>query len=106
MANIPASSDAAMPSDFEKFFRENYSSLWRYVARRVPRAKADDVVSTTFIVAWEKFSTIDNPSLPWLIRVASFEIANARRKQGRDSRREISIVVDGFAAPSNNEFDG
>jgi RNA polymerase sigma-70 factor (ECF subfamily) len=106
MANIPASSDAALPSDFEKFFRENYSSLWRYVARRIPRAKTDDVVSTTFIVAWEKFSTVDNPSLAWLIRVASFEIANARRKQGREGRHEISIVIDGFADPPNNEFDG
>jgi RNA polymerase sigma-70 factor (ECF subfamily) len=106
MANNPASPDAARSSDFERFFRENYSSLWRYVARRVPRAKTDDVVSTSFIVAWEKYSTVDNPSLPWLIRVASFEIANVRRKQGREGRHEISIVIDGFAAPSGDDFDG
>jgi RNA polymerase sigma-70 factor (ECF subfamily) len=106
MANNPASPDAALSSDFEMFFRENYSSLWRYVARRVPRARADDVVSTSFIVAWEKYSTVDKPSLPWLIRVASFEIANARRKQGREGRHEISIVFEGFVAPTGNDFDG
>lgn len=106
MAINSASPDETLPSDFEMFFRENYSSLWRYVAGRVPRARADDVVSDSFIVAWEKYSTVDNPSLPWLIRIASFKIANARRKQGREGRHTISIVLDGFAAPSGDDFDG
>jgi RNA polymerase sigma-70 factor (ECF subfamily) len=106
MANNPASPDATLASGFETFFRENYASLWRYVARRVPRNKVDDVVSASFIVAWEKYSTVGDPSLAWLIRIASFEIANARRKQGREGRHEISIVLDGFAAPTGDEFDG
>lgn len=80
MANNSASPDETLSSDFETFFRENYSSIWRYVARRTLQSKADDVVSASFIVAWEKYSTVDNPSLPWLIRIASFEVANARRK--------------------------
>ena len=106
MANNPASPDETLSSDFEMFFRENYSSLWRYVARRVPLAKADDVVSASFIVAWAKYSTVVNPSLPWLIRIASFEVANARRKQSREHRRAISAVLDEFAAPSGVDFDG
>jgi RNA polymerase sigma-70 factor (ECF subfamily) len=106
MANNPASPDETLSSDFEMFFRENYSSLWRYVARRVPLAKADDVVSASFIVAWEKYSTVDNPSLPWLIRIASLEVANARRKQSREYRRAFSAVLEEFAAPSGVDFDG
>lgn len=106
MANSSASPDETPSSDFEMFFRENYSSLWKYVARRVPRAGADDIVSASFIVAWEKYSTVDNPSLPWLIRIASFEVANARRKRGRERRGAISVVMDEFAAPSRDDFDG
>jgi RNA polymerase sigma-70 factor (ECF subfamily) len=106
MANNPASPDETRSSNFETFFRENYANLWRYVARRVPRAKADDVVSASFIVAWEKYSTVENPSLPWLIRIASFKVANARRKQDREGRHTISIVIDEFAAPSGDDFDG
>jgi len=106
MANNPASPDETLSNDFETFFRENYSSLWRYVARRVPRAKADDVVSASFIVAWEKYSIVDNPSLAWLIRIASFEVANARRKQSREHRRAFSAALEEFAAPVGDDFDG
>jgi RNA polymerase sigma-70 factor, ECF subfamily len=106
MANNPASPNETLSSDFEMFFRENYSSLWRYVARRVSRAKADDVVSASFVVAWKKYSTVDNPSLPWLIRIASFEIANARRKQSREHRRAFSARLVEVAAPSGDDFDG
>jgi len=106
MANIPASPDETLSSDFETFFRENYSSIWRYVARRTLQSKVDDVVSASFIVAWEKYSTVDNPSLPWLIRIASFEVANARRKQSREHERAFSAVLEEFAAPFGEDFDG
>jgi RNA polymerase sigma-70 factor (ECF subfamily) len=106
MANNPASPDKTFPSQFEMFFREHYASLWRYVARRVPQSKADDVVSASFIVAWEKYSTVDNPSLPWLIRIASFEVLNARRKQGRELQRATFAMPEEFAVPERDDFDG
>jgi RNA polymerase sigma-70 factor, ECF subfamily len=106
MANNPASPDETHSREFEMFFRENYSSLWQYVARRVPRSKTDDVVSASFIVAWAKYSTIENPSLPWLIRIASFEVANARRKQSREHEHAFPAVLEEFAAPSGENFDG
>jgi RNA polymerase sigma-70 factor (ECF subfamily) len=106
MANVPASSNETTSGQFEAFFRENYSDLWRYVARRVPQSKADDVVSASFIVAWEKYSTVESPSIAWLVRIASFEIANVRRKQGRERRGSIFVVQDEIAAPSRDDFDG
>jgi RNA polymerase sigma-70 factor, ECF subfamily len=106
MAYIPASPDDSTSESFEAFFREHYSNLWRYVARRVPQSKADDVVSASFIVAWEKYSSIESPSLPWLIRIASYEIANARRKQSRERRNCVSIVQDELTAPIRDDFDG
>ena len=106
MATNPASPDETPSSDFEMFFRENYLSLWRYVARRAPGARADDVVSASFMVAWEKYSTVDNPSLPWLIRIASFEVANARRKDNRDLQRSTGWELEDFANPEGDNFDG
>ncbi len=106
MALIPASPREPYRNDFETFFRDNYSKLWRYVARRVPTSRADDVVSASFIVAWEKYSTIDAPSLPWLIRIAGYEIANVRRKQAREKRNSISIIQVEMAEPIRDVFDG
>jgi RNA polymerase sigma-70 factor (ECF subfamily) len=105
MATVPALSDESSSSDFELFFRANYAKLWRYVARRVPQSRADDVVSACFIVAWEKFSTIDSPSLAWLVRVASYQIANNRRKHSRDRVNYISIVTE-LPEPTRDDFDG
>lgn len=105
MVNVPASPNETTDR-FEAFFREHYSSLWRYVARRVPQSKADDVVSASFIVAWEKYSTVESPSIAWLIRIASFEIANVRRKQGRERRSSIYVVHEEIAAPTRDDFDG
>ncbi len=106
MSNSPIPAEDASSGDFESFFRENYSSLWRYVARRFHRAKIDDVVSASFIVAWEKFSTVASPSLPWLVRIASFEVSNAWRKEGRERRLAQRARLQEFAASSVEEFDG
>src|ERR1700677_12594 len=106
MAIIPASPSEPSRSDFETFFRDNYSQLWQYVARRVPPSRADDVVSGSFVVAWEKYSTIEAPSLPWLIRVASYEIANVRRKQARERQNSIAVVHEEMAEPNRDVFDG
>ena len=106
MVLTPVSPDEPSSLDFEAFFRENYSQLWRYVARRVPQSKADDVVSASFIVAWEKYASVEAPSLAWLIRIASFEVANARRKQSREHRNSISIVSVEPAEPNRDDFDG
>ena len=106
MANNPTSSDEGIITGFELLFRDNYASVWRYVARRVPAARTDDIVSASFVVAWEKFSSVDNPSLPWLIRIASFEIANARRKQHRERLRTVPSESIERAEPTSDEFDG
>ena len=106
MANIFASRDETPSGGFEEFFRSNYASVWRYVARRVPVSRTDDVVSTTFIVAWEKFASVESPSLAWLIRIASFEVANARRKNDRERRRRVASAPLELVAPANDEFDG
>jgi RNA polymerase sigma-70 factor (ECF subfamily) len=49
----------------------------------VPPSSHDEVVAAAFVVAWKKFALVENPTLPWLYRIASFEVAHERRRLGR-----------------------
>lgn len=77
------------PLAFEQLFREHYASVARYVARRLPRESLDDVVSSTFVVAWRKFDHVEGPNLLWLYRIAGYEVAHERRRLARHPQREI-----------------
>ncbi len=76
---------ASTPSrgEFEAFYNEHYGAVSRYVARRVPTSSHDEVVAAVFVVAWRKFVSTTSPSLAWLYRVASYEVAHERRRLGR-----------------------
>jgi RNA polymerase sigma-70 factor, ECF subfamily len=93
-------------TEFEAFFRENYGAVWRYVSRRAPRALTDDIVSRTFVIAWQKYATLSAPALPWLIRIARFEVSNARRKLNRESKNTVSLVMVEPAGFEERAFDG
>lgn len=81
--------DDATLRRFEEFYRLHYASLSRYVKRRLPPASHDEVIAAAFVIAWKKFASVETPMLPWLYRIAGFEIANERRRLGR-----ISVPVD------------
>jgi RNA polymerase sigma-70 factor (ECF subfamily) len=83
MSRDPSLGPSSRASDrrrFEAFYRQNFGSISRYVARRLPDDSHDDVVSKTFVVAWKKFDRVLEPSLPWLYRIASFEVLYERRR--------------------------
>jgi RNA polymerase sigma-70 factor (ECF subfamily) len=89
---------------FETFFRFNYQRVVSYVSWRVPRSRVDDVVAATFVVAWKKFASVDSPSLPWLLRIASFEIRSSDRAMRRAG---ITVAVnENVARPDLDDFDG
>src|ERR1035441_10005237 len=83
MARSHRSADQILLAQFEVFFRAHYERLSLYVARRVPSAGVDDVVAASFVVTWKKFAVVESPSLPWLFRIASYEVANHRRTARR-----------------------
>ena len=85
---------------FEQFYRDNISALSRYVARRVPTSSRDEVVAAAFVAAWKKFASVDAPSLPWLYRIASFEVSHERRRLGRTP---VSVELPDLRA--TDEFD-
>jgi RNA polymerase sigma-70 factor, ECF subfamily len=70
-------------SAFEPFYRKHYDAISRYIARRVPPSSHDEVVASTFVVAWRKFANVSDPSLTWLYRIASYEVAHERRRIDR-----------------------
>ena len=77
--------NASTPSrgEFEAFYNEHYGAVSRYVARRVPTSSHDEVVAAAFVVAWRKIASVASPSLAWLYRIVSYEVAHERRRLGR-----------------------
>ncbi len=73
----------ATESNFETFFRSYFSQVSRYVARRLPNESHDEVVASTFVVAWRKFEQVSSPSLAWLYGIARYEVAHERRRLSR-----------------------
>jgi RNA polymerase sigma-70 factor (ECF subfamily) len=107
MARSHPSAEQIVLARFEEFFRAHYERLSMYVARRVPSAGVDDVVATSFVVAWKKFAIVESPSLPWLFRIASYEVANHRRTLRRfDTNISLELGGDAPTLSGIDEFDG
>lgn len=81
----------ASAGSFERLFRDHYTNVRNFVARRVRTPEVDDVVSETFATAWRRWSELP-PDVgfhrAWLLRVASYTILNQRRS----TRRHLALV--------------
>ena len=70
------------PEQFSAVFRELLPALSRYLSRRIAADDVDDVAANVFEVAWRKRSQVVlGEELPWLYRIAAFEVLNLRRRQ-------------------------
>jgi RNA polymerase sigma-70 factor (ECF subfamily) len=72
--------------DFRRLWAEHHRHVLAYALRRCDqRADAEDVVATTFTVAWRRRG--DKPAaefeLPWLYAIAARVLANQRRSLRR-----------------------
>jgi RNA polymerase sigma-70 factor (ECF subfamily) len=109
MSNEPQRNEilrAPTTGEFETFYRNHYKAISRYAARRVPQNSHDEVVAATFVVAWRKFANVKSPSLPWLYRIASFEVSHERRRLGRQAQvvelNDLHLID---TAPVDQVFD-
>ena len=70
------------PTDpFVAVYTEHLPAVSRYLARRVDRADVDDLAADVFAIAWRRRETVTpGEELPWLYRIASFQVANHRRR--------------------------
>ena len=64
---------------FDALFAAHFAAVRAYVARRSGRARVDDVLSETFLVAWRRLDVVPEDGLPWLLGVARRVLANQRR---------------------------
>jgi DNA-directed RNA polymerase specialized sigma24 family protein len=83
---------------FRALFESAYPALHRYARNRgFSRPDADDLVASTFEVAWRRMEDVprDDP-LPWLIAVTHNLVRNKVRA---DWRREAHVARLPFAAP-------
>jgi RNA polymerase sigma factor (sigma-70 family) len=89
-ADIAASFER--PESFAKIFDRHYAAVHRYLARRAPRAQADDLASMTFEVAFERrrsFRPQSTSARPWLLGIAT----NLLHERARVERREHGALA-------------
>jgi RNA polymerase sigma-70 factor (ECF subfamily) len=83
-----------MPSDgspddeqrFTALYRQHHARVHDFARRRVGRDLAQEVVAETFLVAWRRIDDVPDVAMPWLFRVALYEIANLRRRRNTAAR--------------------
>lgn len=83
------------PAEFGELFVRHATVLHRYAIRRVGGTAADDVLSDTFLVAFErrdKFDPLWTDARPWLFGIAT----NLIRKHHHDETRALKALL---AAP-------
>lgn len=67
---------------FQDVYRHHLGPIRAYLARRVPYGDVEDLAADVFAVAWQKKSSVTpGEELPWLYRIASYVVANYRRKE-------------------------
>jgi len=67
--------------EFEDVYRVHLPAVSRYLARRVARDDVEDLAADVFAIAWRKRASVaPGEELPWLYRIASYQVSNHRRK--------------------------
>ena len=66
---------------------------------------AQEVVAETFLVAWRRLDDIPGAAIPWLYRVALYEIANLRRRQAKAVRLHDALRQGGAGTALRDEED-
>ncbi|NIK60874.1 RNA polymerase sigma factor [Kribbella shirazensis] len=88
----PADADVirgATREEFALLFDRHAMTIHRYVARRLSTADADDLLSQTFLIAYERRDRYVGPAdgaLPWLYGIATNLIHRRRRSEVRQYR--------------------
>lgn len=96
-SEIIATSDGR-PAAFAELYERHARAVYRYAARRTDAGVAEDILSETFLVAFERRAAYDAsvPSaLPWLLGIATTLIRKRSRVEARAWR---GMLADHHAA--------
>jgi RNA polymerase sigma-70 factor (ECF subfamily) len=78
----------------ESLYDDFAHRIYAYALRNTGPNDADDVLSETFAVAWQRIDVVPERSLPWLLRTAANLIRNRRRAEVR--RTALVTVLGGL----------
>jgi RNA polymerase sigma factor (sigma-70 family) len=90
---------------FTALYRAHHRRVRDFAQRRVGTDLAQEVVAETFLVAWRRLDDIPGVAIPWLYRVALYEIANLRRRQAKAVRLHDALRKGGAGAAREDEAD-
>jgi RNA polymerase sigma factor (sigma-70 family) len=93
----------ADPADFEAAFRQHFPLVYRFIARRVSSALADDLAAETFAVAYRRRASFDpgRGSLrSWLYGIAANLVRNHWRAE------QHLLALDARLVPEVDSSDG
>jgi RNA polymerase sigma-70 factor (ECF subfamily) len=88
---------------FTALYREHHLRVRDFAQRSVGTDLAQEVVAETFLVAWRRLDDIPGVAIPWLFRVALYEIANLRRRQAKAVRLHDALCEGGAEAAREDE---
>lgn len=82
-----------MRDGFEALYRAHYEAVHRFVNRRLS-GSADDIVASTFELAYRKLPTAHPHPVGWLIRTAGNLVKAELRRQDRERRalRDVDLM--------------
>lgn len=94
-------------AEFEAVYRRHLPAVSAYLARRVDRADVEDLAADVFAVAWRKRASVaEGEELPWLYRIASYLVANHRRRQAVRANALALFSAPDAAPAADAAFDG
>ncbi len=94
-------------AEFEAVYRRHLPAVSAYLARRVDRADVEDLAADVFAIAWRKRDAVaEGEELPWLYRIASYQVANHRRRLAVRANALALFAAPDAAPAADAAFDG
>lgn len=86
-----------MRDGFERLYRTHHGAVHRFVTRRLAGPDVDDIVASTFELAYRKLGDDHPQPVGWLIRTADNLVKAELRRQAREqrARRDAEVVQAG-----------
>ena len=100
---MPRSQGADEAQRFTALYREHHALVRDFAGRRLGADQAQEIVAETFLVAWRRFDDVPGAPLPWLYRIALYEIANFRRRQASALRLRDALIENHVSTPIDSE---